>query len=385
MDFDFELEDILASIKEDKKKTQEPPAEAAPPVAAPREEQQEREVLAPPKPLAREQAAAPLPEQSPEPPVRQKREKSVKVKKEKPIKTKQEKPAKAKAAGNSHAPIRFSTAVPKPILLALVVLAAAAVVFGGIRLSQQMQLRSYERQYQMAFPKGIALELCQEYAEDRTFVGYLAVGDSEEQLAVYSASKSDAAKLQKGSDITVDQQFRSIAVPKDTLHLEELYKTPEAFTAASQSVTFRSLFDEQQYRVIAAYYTNTNPADDNGYAFPYSVYGTMTADSLAKYQDRIQTRRLYDTGYGLQPDSTVLTVSEPSDLMPHFRFVVVAVKVKYKVSPSDYAVANERVHYPQAYYDSTHTENIYFMANPWYPEIVTPDGAKQLTANDFEY
>ncbi len=393
MEFDLELEEILASLKkENGEKATGESAESAPEPAPPQNEPEQREEpapLAPPKPLAREEKQTPAAAPNREKKENVKKEKPVKVKKEKPkkekpVRTKTEKAKPSKAAKDKRN-VRINTAVPLPMLITLIALVAGIVVFGGFMLSRNMRIKSLERQCQTSFPAGIAVEYCEAYAKDRGFAGYLTFGGSDRQLLVSSDKKTAQALLQKGSDMLLDQQFRSVAVSKEDFDLEKQYGTAEAYAASDQRITFDTLFGKETYRVIAAYYTNTKPEDDNGYAFPYSVYGTMTVDSLKEYNNRLQSRRLYDTGFRVKEEDKVLTISTESNLMPAFRFVVVTVQVRGKMQHSDYAVVNEKVHYPQVYFDKIHADNIYFLAGKWYPEILTEDGTKQLTAADFDY
>lgn len=273
-------------------------------------------------------------------------------------------------------------------IIACAIVAAIALVFGGIKVvnyAKTAYIRSYEKKYQVDFPDGIRKEFCDEFGKDQSFSGNLVIEDTSTDVKVFAKAKDGAALLDKGSDVKQDQHIRAIALDKSLGDLESVYKTPEGFLKASQKVTFRTLFDDEEYRVVAAYYTNTKPEDDAGYVFPYNTYGNLTEKSFYHFQDRIKSRRQYDTKYILLQENYILSISVPSDFMPNFRFVIVCVKTEDKFEKSKTAEPNKRVHYPQVWYDKNKQQNPFYLAGKWYPEIVLPDGkTKKLTYEDFK-
>ena len=278
--------------------------------------------------------------------------------------------------------------VKKIIAAVCVALALVAVVFGGIKIAQHAKtayIRSYEKQYNVNYPDGILKEFCDEYGKDQSLAGNLTIEDTSTDVRVYSVEKAGTARLDKGSDVKEEQHIRAISLDKELADLESVYATPEGFLKASQKITFKTLFGEEEYRVVAAYYTNTDPKDDNGYVFPYSTYGNLTAKSFHNFQDKVKNRSLYDTNYDLLAENYILSVSVPSDFMSNFRFVVVCVKTDKKFEKSQTATPNDRIHYPQIWYDKNKKDNPFYLAGKWYPEIVLQNGkTKRLTLKDFQ-
>ena len=273
-------------------------------------------------------------------------------------------------------------------IIACAIIAAIALVFAGIGIvnyAKTAYIRSYEKKYNVDFPDGILKEFCDEYGKDQSFSGTLSIEDTSTNVKVFAKQKDGAALLDNGSDVKQDQHIRAISIDKSLGDIESVYATPEGFLKSSQKVTFKTLFGEEEYRVVAAYYTNTKPEDDAGYVFPYNTYGNLTEKSFYHFQDRIKTRRQYDTKYILLQENYILSISAPSDFMPNFRFVIVCIKTEDKFEKSKTAEPNKRVHYPQIWYDKNKQQNPFYLAGKWYPEIVLPDGkTKQLTIEDFQ-
>ena len=277
----------------------------------------------------------------------------------------------------------------------IAIIAAAIVVlivgiFAGIKIADYAKvayIRDYEKKYQVDFPDGIEKKFCDEYGKDQSFVGTLTSKEAKlEKVKVFSKYRMGDALLEKGSDIFHAQHIRAISLDEGVGDIEGAYSTPEAFLSSSQKVVFETLFGDEEYQVVAAYYTNTNPDDDDGYVFPYNTYGNLTEKSFYHFQDRIKNRRLYDTGYKLLEQNYVLSISAPSDFMKDFRFVIVCVKADDGFEKSTKAEPNAKIHYPQIWYDTNNQKNPFWLSGDWYPEIVVDSNGKtkQLTRKDFE-
>ena len=262
-----------------------------------------------------------------------------------------------------------------------------AVIAGAFAMAGVLYTKRYEAKYKVDFPKGIPHEMCDAYGKNQTLAGSLKIKDNDSEHLVYSEPPEGAALFEKGSDIKSNQHYRAIALTRDMADLEALYKDAESYKKSSQSFIFTTIYGEKQkYQIIAAYIVNTDPKDDNGYAFPYNCYGNFTKKSYRNYQDTIKCRSLYTTGYKIKDTDYCITLSVPSDIMPNFRFAVVGVKVD-KINKLSKVKENARVRYPQAYCDKLGVHNIYNFAYKWYPEIITNEKTgetKQLTEKDFK-
>ncbi len=375
MDFDYELEDILNSVKEkNSREKSEKPSISEP--------------IAPPKADLKTQMETP--------------DISAFEAEERVVKSAGkdiEKPGKKEK-------VRLSFSPPEPILKAFerlkafglkkvgIILCAVLVIVlgivGAVKIAEHSKtgyIKKFEKQYHVDFPDGILKEFCDLYGEDQSFSGTLTIKDTDtNELKVFTKSNSNSALLEKGSDVKEAQKIRAISVDKSLADIESVYKDAKGFMNASQEVTFKTLFEEEKYRVVAAYYTNTKPEDDGGYVFPYNTYGNLTKGSFYQFTDRIKRKSLYDTGYRLLNENHILSISTQSDFMPDFRFVIVCVKCDDGFEKAETATVNNKIYYPQVWYDKNKQKNPYYLAGKWYPEIFVSDSGatKKLSAKDFQ-
>jgi hypothetical protein len=275
------------------------------------------------------------------------------------------------------------------IIVGVIVL-IVAIVFGGVKLydySRVAYLKPYQEKYGIEYPVGISKSFCDQYGINQHTVGKLTISDTETDVYVANQVTDSYAYMTDGSDVYTEQQFMSIDVT-GYADIESAYSTTDGFLNSSQSVTFNTLFDDAEYRVIAVYYVNKNPSDDSDYVFPYTIYGNLTQKSFDFYVDSIEHRRLYDTGYELSYENSYLSLCADSDFMDDFKFVVLCVKVKNSdFEKSTTATANDDIHYPQIWYDENNQTNPYRFSSKWYPEIYTDTDLTEtsdLTVDDFE-
>ena len=277
---------------------------------------------------------------------------------------------------------------------AIAVIAAAVVaglVFGGIKVYEYAQvayLKPYIEKYGIEFPDGIREEFCDAYGNDQTVAGKLVISDTSTDVLVNGSGNDGAAVLEFGGTVLKKQHVRSIALDSGE-SLEKDYSTAAAFKNASQLVTFRTLFDDEEYKVIAAYYANTNPDNDDGYVFPYNAWGNMTERSFKSYIDRVGTRSLYLTGIETNYEDCYLSINMPTSTEPDSRFVVLCKRVNKdeKFEKTLKTKPNRRIRKTQKWYDENGEDNPYKLAAKWYPEIYVnkeKTKTKQLTAKDFE-
>ena len=255
-----------------------------------------------------------------------------------------------------------------------IVLLIAALVGGTIKIvnySKTAYLKPYIEKYDDEYPDEILEEMCDAYGENQSIRGRLSIKDLNWESNVSCIVENNSAFLENGADIKKDQHFRAIRLNDGSADIESLYSTTELFLNSSQSVEFTTLYEKQQYRVIAAYYINTKPEDDNGYVFPYNFCGNMSKKDFESFEDRIVHRELYYTGYEFSPEDYFLSISAPSDFMEDFRFVIVCVKADKKgFEKSQTAAPNEKIFFPQIWYDVNDEQNPYIFAGKWYPKAI---------------
>ena len=255
-----------------------------------------------------------------------------------------------------------------------IALVALGLIFGGIKLvnySKTAYLKPYVEKYKIEYPEGILEEMCDAYGQDQTVKGRLEIEDNGFSQEFSGIITENNAFLENAADITKDQHFRAISLMSKDADIEGLYSTAELFLKSSQSVKITTLFEKEEYRVVAAYYTNTKPEDDGGYVFPYNFCGNMSEKDFKAYEDRIVYKTLYDTGYEFSSDDYFLSVSEPSDFLDDFRFVIVCVKTGKKgFEKSTTAIPNEKIYFPQAWYDVNEENNPFMFTGKWHPKAV---------------
>ncbi len=285
----------------------------------------------------------------------------------------------------------FKSVLVRRVLLALAVLAVlVGACFGGVKMyeySKVAYLKPYEQKYGIEYPQGIREEYCDDYGKDQTFAGRLVIEDAGVDVAVAKSKKGGTAVMEYGGTVLQKQHLRSVALPKDSL--ETQYATAQAYVNAGQRVVFKTLFGDEEYKVVAAYYANTDPDKDSGYVFPYNAWGNLTKRSYQSYIDRVNTRSLYLTGNRLDYADYYLSVNMPTGTQEDARFVLLCRRVEKDESfeKTETTKENKRIHHTQAWYDEHGEQNPYRLAADWYPEIYT-DAAltktKQLTAEDFK-
>ena len=209
------------------------------------------------------------------------------------------------------------------ILIVLAVILAAVIGAVAVSHAKTAYLKPYEAKYGITFPKGIAEYMCDAYGSDQSTVGSISVGDG------------------------------------DRIILSETLNALQSHT------------DYGTYQVVAAFYVNTNSLDDNGYVFPYNLYGDLTEDSFDEYEDKIYSRALYHTEYDLNYNDSFLTVSTQSKVYDYCNFVILCKKTDPDFEKIIETKPNERIHYPQKWYDDNGEHNPYWLASKWHPTVYT--------------
>ncbi len=260
----------------------------------------------------------------------------------------------------------------KNLTIAGVIVLIPILVFTSIKVvdfARTAYLRPYIEKYKIEFPEGIREEMCDAYGLDQTIRGKIEIEDFNSTIYVSKILKDNKAFLENDADIKKDQHFRAIRLNDKAADIESLYSTDKLYLKSSQSIKFTTLFEEEQYRVIAAYYINTNPDDDGGYVYPYNFCGNMSEKDFNSFEDRVSHRTLYFTDYEYNYEDYFLSISAPSDFMEDFRFVIVCVKTDRKgFDKCKKATPNEKIFFPQVWYDKNKEENPYRFAGKWIPK-----------------
>lgn len=247
-----------------------------------------------------------------------------------------------------------------------------------INIASTAYLKPYEKKYGITYPKGIAEEFCDAYGQNKNVSAKITFGDGQlGEVFILNSDYQSGDHFDEGSAIDDDAQIKSISIDSSSSDIEGLYSKSKNYINSTQAVYLTDIYGKSKaYQIIAAYYTNTNPSDDNGYAFPYNACGTLTEDSFNSYEDRVMSRALYHTGYDMSYTDRYLSISADSDFMQDFRFVILCVEVDKIVTPYKEVTENEKVHYPQIWYDENNEHNPYWLAGQWRPVIYTDKAHK---------
>ena len=361
---DLELDEVLTSVKDEGDRSTESFYE---------------------KPLEPPKRRASLPEEqneaTEEKPDKPKKPKKNKDKKRKPTmifakKAKSDKKQNKASAKNFFASLGSKIkAVPpkakKIILIILAVILVAVVAVIAVSNAKTAYLKPYEAKYGITFPKGIAEELCDAYGSDQSTVGSISVDDGD-KIILSETLNALTSHTDYGTELNSEQQFKSVSVAQDSTNIEDEYSTAESYVDSSQKVSVSDLYGKiSTYQVVAAFYVNTNSLDDNGYVFPYNLYGDLTEDSFDEYEDKVYSRALYHTEYDLNYNDSFLTVSTQSKVYDYCNFIILCKKTDGNFEKITDTTPNKRIHYPQKWYDDNDEHNPYWLASKWQPTVYT--------------
>ena len=259
--------------------------------------------------------------------------------------------------------------LPIIYISALVAVLVAIAVINSISTAY---LRPYEKKYNIKYPRHIAEEFCDAYGQNSEVTGMLTFSDTDEKLFVTSDIYQSGNHFDSGSAIDDDKQIKSIGLEKSATDIEALYSSVKGYKSSNQKVTLTDIYGKSKnYQVIAAYYTNKNANDDNGYVFPYYTHGDLTEDSFNNYEDRVYSRSLYHSSFDMSYTDKYLSINIDTDFMKNFKFVILCVEVDGDIKPYTDVTKNKKVHYPQVWYDKNDKHNPYWLAEQWQPDVYT--------------
>ncbi|MGN1443246.1 MAG: sortase domain-bontaining protein [Acutalibacteraceae bacterium] len=238
----------------------------------------------------------------------------------------------------------------------------------------------------VVFPENLQLKYAKLYATNQEFVGYLSAEGIGLSLPVVQTT-DDEKYLKKnfyGQNTKYGCPFVTHLNNIETLDMNTVifghhmndgtvfgaldkYKTIDGFKKAPV-ITFNTLYKNYKWKVIAAFITNADEKDDNGFVFRYYFTSLSTEERYAAYLNELAQRSLYDTGVDVLPSDKILTLSTCSHEFDDARFVVVARLLRTGESEDvdvSRASVNSNPRYPQAYYDKKKQKNPYANASQW--------------------
>ena len=238
----------------------------------------------------------------------------------------------------------------------------------------------------ITFPENMQLKYAKLYAQNPDFVGYLYAEGSELDSPIVQG-EDDEEYVEKdfyGEETKYACPFVTVRNEIQTLdtntvifghHMRDgsifacldQYTTLEGYKEAPV-ISFNTIYQDYNFKVIATMITNINPEDDNGYVFNYFWTNLNTSLNYSAYLNQLSQRSLYDTGVDVMPSDKLLTLSTCCNDFDDARLVVVARLVRPGESlevDTSRAVENENPRFPQAYYDEEDKENPFKNAYKW--------------------
>lgn len=238
----------------------------------------------------------------------------------------------------------------------------------------------------ITFPDNIQPKYAKLYVENQDFVGYLSAEGSELDFPIVQGADDD-----EYLDVNFFGEYTKYGCPFMTYRNNpqnldrntviyghnmqdgslfgtlEQYLTLEGYKKAPL-ISYNTLYQDLDFKIIATIITNINPKDDNGYVFPYYWTNLNSALNYTAYLNQLTQRSLYDTGVNVLPTDRLLTLSTCFDEFEDSRLVVVARLVRPGESvevDTSKAVVNPNPRFPQAYYDEHGKTNPFANAYRW--------------------
>lgn len=191
----------------------------------------------------------------------------------------------------------------------------------------------------------------------------------DERGAVYMAAECNSDKLDFNTVLYGHNWL-------DTTMFSELTKYKDIdFYRQHPIVKFNSAFDDREWKIFAAFISNADEREDNGYIFNY-IYPHMNGGNFDGYIKEVQKRALYRTAVEVKESDKILTLStcirdmDTVDYRADARIVIVARLVR-DGEGRDVDVSAAKINpspkYPQRYCDIMGIENVYANDAYWYP------------------
>ncbi|MGN0569369.1 MAG: class B sortase, partial [Candidatus Fimenecus sp.] len=231
-----------------------------------------------------------------------------------------------------------------------------------------------------SFPEGMNLKYAYLYALNQDFVGWLRIENTNMDVQVVQSKDNDYyhrrdfyGKSSRYGCPYMDYRNDSKYLNDNTViyghHMTDglmfsnldKYKTLEGYKE-SPVIKFDTLYETYCFKVFAAFITNAEAQDDNGYIFNYTVTDFLTDERFNNFIAEVEKRSIIDTEVTVQPDDKILTLVTCSYEFNEARLVVMGRMVRENEDidvDTSSASLNTSPKYPQAWYDAKG------MANPY--------------------
>ncbi len=240
----------------------------------------------------------------------------------------------------------------------------------------------------MEFPEGMNLKYSYLYALNQDLVGWIKIANTNLDVQVVQSDDNDyylRRNFYKENsrygcpymDFRNDAKYLSDNTViyghhmTDGLMFSNLdkYKTLEGYKD-SPVIQFDTLYETYYFKVFAAFITNAEAAEDDGYIFNFTVSEFSSDEKFSSFIDEAEKRSIFHTGVNVQSDDKILTLVTCSYEFNEARLVVMGRLVRENEDITvDVSAAslNTAPKYPQAWYDAKNMANPYEDDEDWTP------------------
>lgn len=238
----------------------------------------------------------------------------------------------------------------------------------------------------LIFPENMQLKYAKLYAQNPDFVAYLYADGSELDSPIVQGV-DDEEYIEKNFYGEYTKYACPFVTSRNTIESLDMntviyghhmrdgsifacldqYRTLEGYKEAPV-ISYNTIYQDYQFKVIATMITNINPSSDNGYVFNYFWTNLNNELNYNAYLNALSQRSLYDTGVDVLPTDKLITLSTCCNDFDDARLVVVARLVRPGESAevdTSRAVVNDNPRFPQAYYSANGMQNPYANAYKW--------------------
>ncbi len=132
----------------------------------------------------------------------------------------------------------------------------------------------------------------------------------------------------------------------DSYHSLSFYKN-------NPVIEFKTLYQQNEYLVFAAFITNADAKDDNGQIYNYARSDFKDSKDFSAFINEAKKRSLITVPVNISDNAEILTLSTRSNEFENARFVVMAVKITTEnfIGLADKATLNDNTKHTQAWYN----------------------------------
>ncbi len=242
----------------------------------------------------------------------------------------------------------------------------------------------------VTFPEGMLAKYAGIYSENDDLRGWVSIKGLEISLPVVQGEDNDyyLRRDVRGKYTTYGVPFFDYRM-KDfrNLHMNNIiyghnmrsddyifgllenYRKIENYNSETAVIECNTIYGDYNWFVYAVFITNSDPADDNGYYFPYNFID-VSKEQFEGYIQEIDKRKFYTTGVDINSNDKILTLSTCCYDFDEARLVVVARLQREGESlavDTSRAFKNANPKYPQAWYDEQGKTNTYADDARWDP------------------